>query len=554
MPIAEQQVPFYDVGIIGAGFSGVKALYECQKRGLTAHIYEGLSDIGGTWKSNNYPGARVDSPVPSYELDIPELYNTWKWSVKYPDWKEISKYFQHLDKHLQIKKDTTLNIKISRAEFDEDNAIWTVYATSDGEEYPVCTCKIFLPFVGIAANNYKPNLPGFEKFKGEVIHSSEWPELDEDTVLKGKKIAILGTGSTGVQLIQESGERAEELYVFQRTPNLSLPMGQKKLDGQNAIKESEYPALLKKRFVSAGGFQHDSYNRSTFEDSPEEREAFWDSLFEIGGFHFWVNNYKDLLIDDKANDEAYKYWRKYVHKIIKDPKTAETLAPVKKPHPFGTKRPSLQQNYFVQYNKPNVHLIDVNKTPIVDFYENGVVTSDGARHDLDLFILATGFDTLTGSFKNVDVVGLNKETNLFDEWNSDEGTNAYIGLAVSGYPNMFLSYGPHGPTALSNGPSCIEMQLDYIFDLVDAYYEADKNSRDAKKKYIDVSKEHQKQWRKRVDDYGYTTLIPKAKSWYMGSNIPGKKVQMFNFAEGVPAYYEVLKQSQKNNFNGFIIN
>ncbi|GMM35719.1 hypothetical protein DASC09_030440 [Saccharomycopsis crataegensis] len=537
VPINTAKVPYYDIGILGAGFSGISAIYEARKRGLSAHIFDGQSGFGGTWYQNRYPGARVDSYIPIYELSIPEVYNSWTWSEKYPDWREIRKYFEHVDKVLDIKRDTTFDTFITSATFNKESGTWLL----EDKNGPLIQCRIFMPLVGFASKKYEPDFPGFDKFKGEVIHSNDWPEADDYSILDNRKIGLIGTGSTGVQIVQESAPRADHLTVFQRTPNLCLPLRQEKTPKQD---KSNYPAIHAERSKHPGGFLEKKYDINTFDVSPEEREKFWDSLFEKGGFLFWNNNYADLFFDEKANDEAYQYWRKRVHQRVKDPKVAEMLAPKVAPHPFGTKRPSLERTYFDDYNRDNVQLVDVNKTPIKEFYEHGIVTEDGVKHEIDLLVLATGFDACDGSFKNFSVWNIEGTQTLSNEWRGPEGCSTWLGLAAKGYPNMFFTYGPQAPTALSNGPSCISIQMDYLYKLLDKFFNGNYT-------YFEPDAAYQKAYRKRVDDYAETTLFPRAKSSYMGANIPGKKVQMLNFSEGVAPYNELCKQNIKADFEGW---
>lgn len=538
MPVAVEDttIPYYDIVVLGAGFSGVKALHEARKRGLTCHVFESSAGLGGTWRNNHYPGARVDSPVPIYQLNIPEVYTTWKWKERYPSWKEIREYFAHVEKVLHVKKDITFNTYISKADFDKSTGLWTLQ-NKDGSIK--AQTPIFMPCIGFASKTFTPVWKNFDKYKGRIIHSSEWPE-EEHVVLKDQKVAVIGTGSTGVQLVQESGPIAKELFVFQRTPNLAIPMRQVTDPEQDTSKYSE---LLEKRYEGPGGFLSPHCLKKTFEDTPEEREKFYQHLYDVGGFHLWISNYCDLMTNQEANDETYKFWRKTIQKRINDPEVAEKLAPEKPPHPFGAKRPSLERNYYDQFNRPNVHLVDVKANPIEEFYENGIITADGTKHEFDVLLLATGFDAVTGSFKNIEIRNAHNGTILRDDW--EEGCHTYLGLSVNGYPNMFFTYGPQSPTAFSNGPTCVELQFNFIFKLLD--YMKQNNV-----KYVEARKEAEEAFSNHNDEFTKTTLYPKAEtSWYMGTNIPGKKPQMLNYICGVPSYANLLQQEAKKNFNGF---
>lgn len=538
MPAPLQTIPYYDIAILGAGFSGILSVYEARKRGLSAHIWDAQADFGGTWHQNRYPGARVDSELPHYEIPIPEVYETWNWLCRFPDWREIRKYFAHVVKVLDLKKDTTLNTYITDASFDESKGLWTI-STKDG---PVAQSRIFLPLVGFALTLYKPDFPGFDKFKGTVHHLTQWPEAVDDDYgeLKGKKIGVIGTGATGVQIIQESGPRAKELYVFQRTPNLALRMGQK-FNYKPPYEKT--PEFFVSRRLCPGGFSEPEYHEKWVDHTPEEREAYWESLWQRGGFGMWVNNYADYLTNEDANLDVYRFWRKKVHQRVKDPKVAEKLAPEKPPHPFCTKRPSLEQNYYEQYNRPNVHLIDVNETPIKEFYEDGVILSDGTKCEIDTLVLATGFDAVTGSFKNFNIWSKDHTQTVFQHWNKPEGCTNFLGIACKGFPNMFFTFGPLSPAAFSNGPSCIEVQVEYMFKLIDKLVQGNY-------KYFEPKEEYENAYRKRIDDIAEGSMFMRAKSWWNGSNIPGKKMQMVNFLEGLPAYAQLLAENTKKSFEG----
>jgi cation diffusion facilitator CzcD-associated flavoprotein CzcO len=308
-----------------------------------------------------------------------------------------------------------------------------VVNTEDGR---TAKCKYFLLALGFAAKRHFPDWPGMEDFEGEIHHSSFWPD-GAGVDVKGKRVAVIGTGSTGIQIAQETSKEAASVTNFVRTPNLCLPMAQKPLtrEEQDKRKEKEYPEIFKHRLTTFAGFAYDYVEKNTFDDSAEEREAFYEKLWENGGFEFWLANYKDLLFENKANAEAYKFWQKKTAARISDPVKRAILAPEQSPHAFGTKRPSLEQNYYEMLDKPENHVVDVKKTPIEKFTEKGIVTSDGKLHEFDVIALATGFDAVTGGMKNMglkDVDGVE----LSEKWKN--GTYSYLGMTLSGFPNMFL--------------------------------------------------------------------------------------------------------------------
>ena len=347
-------------------------------------------------------------------------------------------------------------------------------------------------------------------------------------------------GSTGIQIAQSAAhDPIKSLKVFQRTPNLSLPMAQRKLTKEQQNKEG-YEKFFEDRMKTFAGFQYDFYDKNTFDDTPEQREAFYEERWKKGGFEFWLATYKDMLFDEKANDEAYKFWNKKVRARINDPRKRDILAPTKKPHPFGTKRPSLEQDFYEQFNKANVDVIDVKANPIVEIVPEGIKTKDGTVHELDVLALATGFDSITGGMKNMGLRNIYGEL-LNDTWKT--GTWSYLGMTCNGYPNMFFLYGAQGPTAFSNGPSCVEAQGNWIIKAI-------RKIKDEDVKSINATKEAEERWRQLVADISKKTLFHTVDSWYMGANIPGKPREQLNFPGGIPMYEEECGKSLKN-WEGF---
>jgi len=527
-----------DVLIVGAGFGGIYLMHKLRQLGFNCKIYEAGTNIGGIWHWNCYPGARVDSQVPIYEYSLPEIWKDWTWSCRYPGTNELRAYFDHVERKLDIKKDCAFNTRVVGAHFDKPSGKWLTQ-TEDGR---TAKSKYLLLALGFAAKRHFPDWPGMDQFKGEIHHSSFWPDSGVD--VKRKRVAVIGTGSTGIQIAQETSKEAASMTNFVRTPNLCLPMQQQNLtkEEQDRRKQGDYQAIFKERLNTFAGFGYDSVERNTFDDNPQEREAFYESLFENGGFEFWLANYKDLLFDMEANRQAYNFWAKKTRARITDPKKREILAPLEPPHAFGVKRPSLEQNYYEMLDRPENNVIDVKKTPIERFTEKGIVTSDGKEHEFDVIALATGFDSVTGGMKNMglkDVDGVE----LSDKWK--DGTYSYLGMTLSGFPNMFFLYGLQGPTAFSNGPTCVEVQGDWII-------EAMKRLKDQKIDYCAATHEAEKEWKDKVTELSDKTLFPTANSWYMGANVPGKKREQLNFAGGFPLYKELTHRALDRGFEGFV--
>ncbi|KAJ5165281.1 uncharacterized protein N7500_007111 [Penicillium coprophilum] len=527
-----------DALVVGAGFAGIFMLKTLRDRGLKTVIFEAGNETGGTWRWNCYPGAGVDSEVPEYEFSWPEVYNTWNWSSNYPDYKDLREYFDHVDKVIGIKKDCAFNTVVVGAQFDTNEGRWNV-KTADGR---TIKAKYLVLGTGFAAKRYIPSWPGMDKFKGIVHHSSFWPE--EGVEVQNKRCAVIGTGASGVQITQAWGPVAGDLKVFQRTPNLAIPMRKRDLtvEEQERLKPY-YPELFRYREANFAGFLYGWCERNTFDDTPEEREAFYERVWKEGGFRYWVAIYKDNLMNAEANKESYNFWAKKTRARIGDPKTRELLAPREMPHYFGIKRPCLEKTYYEQFNRESVHLVNIKNNPIKEFTESGITLEDGTHHELDVVAVATGFDVVTGvmtqlGLKSIDGVELEKE------W--IPGAKTYLGMTVSGYPNMFHIYGAHGPTLLCNGPTAVEVQGRWISDAI-AKIEANNI------KYINPKIEAADSWKNHVLELNNQTLFPTTHSTYMGGSIPGKVYEPVSYSGGVPAYASEVRQALDNWEEGFDI-
>ncbi|KAL2867256.1 flavin-containing monooxygenase [Aspergillus lucknowensis] len=538
-----QQNASYDIVIVGAGFSGIYLLHSLRKLGYTCRVYESGTDLGGVWHWNTYPGARVDSEASIYQFSIPEVWKSWSFSEKFPAAAEIREYFAHLDKVLDIKKDVEFSTTVTGAQFDrEGTKRWSV-ELADGR---VTSCRFFLLCAGFTTKRYTPNIPGLETFKGDIYHSANWPRKGVDVC--GKKVAVLGTGATGVQIIQDWGkEEVESLTVFQRTPNLALPMQQKSYsrEAQEALK-AEAESIFQRRGRTFAGYLDDAHPKNTFDVSAEERDAYYESLYKAGGFSFLLGGYSDILIDEKANREAYNFWAKKTRARITDPQKRDVLAPLEPPHPIGVKRCSLEVDYFEQFNRPNVHLVNVREpgNNIAAIRPDGIETANGTLYRVDAIALATGFDNFTGSLTQIQGLRNTDGTTLAEEWDRN-GAVLYLGMTRRGYPNMFLAYSLHGPTALSNGPTGIEFQGQWIADAIRKIDESGLG-------YVEPTEGAEVAWKAQVDMIANMTLFPQADSPYMGSNIPGKRKEMLNWPGGIPMYEELCRKALES-WDGFTV-
>lgn len=471
-------------------------------------------------------------------MAIPEVYNSWHWTTNYPDWKELQAYFDHCDKTLNLSKDVAFETVVTSAEFDTESGVWIV-ATADGRQ---CKARFLIVAAGFAAKRYIPQFKNLDTFRGEIHHTSFWP--NEGVDVKGKKVAVIGTGASGVQVSQEWGPVVEHMHLFQRTPNLAIPMGKRDLSKEEQEHSKPfYKEILDYRERCFAGFHYDLCERNTFDDTPEQREAFFEDLWTKAGFHLWLANYKDYLYDEKANHETYNFWAKKQRARITDPVKRDLLAPLEPPHPWGVKRPCLEQNFYEVLDQENVTIVDISEksgNDIEEFTKTGVRMKDGTQYEFDVVALATGFDIVSGGMTNMGLKSINGTT-LEDEWR--QGANTYLGTTISGYPNMFHLYGPHGPTLLSNGPSTVEVQSRWIRDAIN------KINRQGLK-FINPKQEASREWKQRINDLANATLFPKTRSTYMGGSIPGKVREFVCYAGGV-GNYSVEIRSALDGFRGF---
>ena len=506
-----QAAEVLDALIIGAGFNGVYQLHRLREKGFSVKVFEAGESLGGIWYWNCYPGARVDSHVPNYEFSIKEVWEDWNWTERFPGWDELRQYFAHVDKKLDLSRDIQFNTWVSGAEFDEQNNQWIVY-TKDGNK---TRTRFLITCMGFAAKAYTPDFDGLESFAGPCYHTAHWPQEGLD--MSGKRVGIIGTGASGVQVVQEAAAVASHLTVFQRTPNIALPMRQRRLDAetQQSLKPT-YPAKFRQRAVSSSTmFDIVADERSAKEVSQELRQAIFEAAWQKGGFQFWFGTFSDILLDEESNLLAYEFWRDKTRARLNDPRLREKLAPMKPVHPFGTKRPSLEQNFYDVFNQTNVDLVDLRESPILKITPTGLETSTGA-HEFDLLVMATGFDASTGSFTQIDLIGSGGKR-LDEVWS--DGVRTYLGYSIPHMPNLLMLYGPQSPTAFCNGPTCAEVQGDWVVECL-SYLRDHNHSR------IEATDEAAASWAAHIAELGEDSLFPRADSWYMGANIPGKRREL----------------------------
>ncbi len=523
-----------DVLVVGAGFSGVHLLHRARQAGLSVALVEAGAAPGGIWYWNCYPGARVDSHVPMYEFADPDVWRDWYWDERFPDWRALRRYFDHVIDRWGLRESMRFDTRVVRARFEESDARWTVELSRGGVLRPrhVVFCT------GFAAKPHVPELPGIETFAGDHHHTARWPQEGLD--LEGRRIGVIGTGASGVQVIQEAAGVAAHLTVFQRTPILALPMQQRSLDrdSQDEAKR-RYPELFAARRRTNSGFDFPEQG-GTFDVDEQERRAIFEELWDNGGLSFWGGTFSDVLLDERANREAYRFWRDKVRARIDDLATAELLAPTDPPHPFGVKRPSLEQGYYEVFNRDDVTLVDLRTNPIEEVMPSGIRTASG-RHELDLIVFATGFDAVTGGLTSIDIRGTSGET-LARHW--QDGVRTHLGVACHGFPNLFFLYGPQSPSGFCNGPTCAEVQGEWLTDLLVAL-------RDSGHGRIEAKADSETAWREQVEFIASLSLFPMADSWYMGANIPGKRREMLNWPGGLQLYLEQCRNEAESGYPGF---
>lgn len=527
--------PYIDVLVVGAGFAGLYQLHQLRARNFSVHVVDAAADIGGIWYWNCYPGARVDTLGGIYQYSDPQLWQNWEYSELFPSWEEVRRYFHYVDGQLDLSRDISFNTRVTAAEFDEDSRRWTVTTDRGVTFFP----RFVVMCIGFAAKPYVPAIEGLEQFSGECHHTATWPQGGLD--FTDKRVGVIGTGASGVQVVQEAAKCAKSVTVFQRTPILALPMRQQKLDddAQRAIKAS-LPDRFSRRSETFAGFDIDFRDQGALELTAEQRTEVYEQLWRKGGFHPWLGTFNDILFDEESNATAYAFWRDKTRERINDPRVAELLAPTIAPHPFGTKRPSLEQDYFEAFNQDNVTLVDVRDTPIERVTSAGSSTTV-ADYELDILVLATGFDALTGGYFAIDIRGTGGRT-LEQKWH--DGVRAHLGVATEGFPNLLMVYGPQSPAGFCNGPTCAELQGDRIVETL-VYLRDHGYSR------IEASRQAEDSWRDHVLDVAAQSLFNLADSWYIGANVPGKPREMLNYPAGVPAYLEHWRECVDSGFKGF---
>jgi cation diffusion facilitator CzcD-associated flavoprotein CzcO len=524
-----------DAVVVGAGFAGLYALHKLRSQGLSVRAFEAAPDVGGTWYYNRYPGARCDVESVDYCYSFSEeLQQEWTWTEKYATQSELLRYINHVADRFDLRRDIRLNSRVVSAVFDEHTLRWTV-TTDTGE---VVAARFCLMATGALSAAMIPEFAGLEAFGGEVYHTGHWPHQPVD--FTGKRVAVIGTGSSGIQTVPVVAEQAGELFVFQRTPNYSVPARNEPLTAEQAAEiKANYRERRRLSWRSGGGSPYFGTTRMTMEVSPEERHAAFEKRWQLGGVLF-SKTFPDQMSDLDANDEARRFYEQKVRAVINAPNVANLLIPTD--HPIGTKRICTDSNYFQTFNRPNVSLISVRDTPIESIDATGINTS-AAHYDVDMIVFATGFDAMTGALGKIDIVGRGGES-LRDNWK--DGPRTYVGLGVDGFPNLFIVSGPGAPAVLANMVLHAEAQVNWIADCI-GYLDHHGYAT------IEATSDAVDDWVTECVRRADSTLFTKANSWYLGANVPGKPRVFMLFVGGFGVYNDICAEVANAGYKGFVL-
>jgi cation diffusion facilitator CzcD-associated flavoprotein CzcO len=521
-----------DAVIVGAGFSGLYSIYRLREQGLRVQAIERGNDVGGTWYWNKYPGARCDIESIYYSFSFSdELQKSWRWTRRYAAQPEILAYLNHVADRFSLRENITFGTTVTSAHFDEESDVWVV-TTDAGDSL---RARHLVLGSGQLSVPSVPDFPGIERFAGEVFQTSLWPDsIDFD----GKKVGIVGTGSSCIQSAPHIAEEAEHLYVFQRTPQFAIPAWNREYSEKEIAEVHEtYTHIREEARKTIGGIPFALPDHAAAEATPERRNEWLQKAWERGGY-LMIASYPDVLFSEQTNSIVGDWVKDKLRARIDDPELAEKLMPQ---YPFAAKRLCVDTNYFEIYNRDNVTLVDLRESGIREFDENGIICTDGSRVDLDMVVLATGFDAGTGPLFAIDIRG-RAGVSLREKW-SDGFTN-YLGISVEGFPNMYIVNGPGSPSALYNMIPALEFHIDWIGDTI-AYLDARGFAT------IEPKADAATEWTRKVDEIAATTVYPKVKSWYMGDNIEGKVRAFMFYAGGGPSYFEAVNNDKASGYAGF---
>ena len=524
----------FDAVIVGAGFAGMYMLHRLRQMGFSARVFEAATGVGGTWYWNRYPGARCDIESMQYSYQFSDaLQQEWEWTERYATQPEILRYANHVADRFDLRRDIQFDTRVNAATFDEARARWVI-DTDGGERVTAAACVMA---TGCLSAPNTPDFQGLDAFQGERYHTGRWPHEEVD--FSGKRVGVIGTGSTAIQAIPVIAQQAEHLFVFQRTPHYTIPARNAPLDPefQQEVK-ANYAGMRARAKQMPNGVDFGYNDLSAVEVTPEERQREYEARWANGGVAF-MGAFKDLLANQEANDSAAEFVRGKIRETVRDPDLARTLSPR---YIIGCKRLCVDTGYWETFNRSNVTLVDVSRAPIQEITRQGI-RANGGDYRLDAIVLATGFDAMTGALLRIDIRGADGRP-LADKWR--EGPRAYLGLALAGFPNLFTVTGPGSPSVLTNMLPSIEQHVDWIADCL-AYM----RSRGLRR--IEASPEAEDAWVEHVGAVAGKSLRSVCNSWYIGANVPGKARVFMPYIGGFPAYVQRCNEIAANGYQGFAL-
>ncbi len=526
-----------DAVVVGAGFAGMYMVKRLIDQGRSVRCFEVAADVGGTWYWNKYPGAQCDVESLEYSYGFDNaLQQDWHWTQRFAGQAEILAYARHVADRFALRRHISFNTRVDSAVYDEASRLWLV-TLAGGQTLRARFCMMG---TGNLTAPRVPDIPGLDRFKGSWYHSSRWP--DEGVDFRGKRVGVIGTGSTGIQIIPMVAEQARHLFVFQRSPNYVVPAINRDLDPQHVLAyKAKYPQIrLTAKHSQYGVADLPPPTQSAFEVSPEERQARYEKLWSFGAHTPFLTAFNDLLIDVKANDTAADFVRGKIREIVKDPKVADILTAFD--HPLGARRLCAGANYYETFNRPNVTLVNVKAAPIETFTEKGLI-SGGVEYEFDILVFATGFDAMTGALREIDIRGRGN-LSLNEKWK--DGPHTYLGLMIAGFPNLFIITGPGSPSVKSNVVLSIEQHVDWISDCLAAMDQRGMET-------IEADAQAEANWVAHVNEVAAPTRYVKTDSWYTGANVPGKPKVFMPYVGGIGRYRKICDEVAADHYRGFVL-
>ena len=525
----------YDAVVVGAGVAGLYQLHRLREKGLKVKSFDAASNVGGTWYWNCYPGARVDSQSYIYQYWFSDdLIKEWDWSERFPAQPETERYLNFVADKFSLRKDIQFNTRVTSADWDDEGQHWIV-RTDKGDEVRT---QFLISCTGMLSAPKVPPFPGHEKFVGQIVHTARYPREGLD--FTNKKVGVVGTGATGIQVIQTIAKEVDELTIFQRTAQYGVPMRNYKFDDKERAHWRNKAQELKERVHHTfTGFDFDLDNGSWHDHTKEARREILEKYWADGSLAMWTGTFPEILVEEQANAEVSEFAREKIRARINDPAIADIVVPTE--YGFGTYRVPLESGFYDVFNRDNVTVVDVKAAPIECLTKTGLKTTDN-EYELDIVILATGFDAGTGSLSQMNIHGHDGRS-LSDEWRRD--IRSTLGLQVAGYPNLFTVAGPLAPsTAFCNMTTCLQQQVDWVTDCITYLHDNGSAS-------IEPTVEKQDEWVQHHDETANATLMVKTNSWYTGSNIEGKPRRLLSYIGGVGNYRRICDEVKDSGYQGF---